>query len=75
MIWRRDILMSSASEKSPYASPITMLSLCLVIVVIQIVIVAEWAFFEDPTQLEFVQFLDKFSWRCSPGLKVIRKGD
>uniref|UniRef100_A0A914Z788 Receptor ligand binding region domain-containing protein n=1 Tax=Panagrolaimus superbus TaxID=310955 RepID=A0A914Z788_9BILA len=69
MIWRRDVLMSSASEKSPYASPITMLSLCLVIVVIQIVIVAEWSFFEDPTQLEFVQFLDKFSWRCSPGLK------
>ena len=69
MIWRRDILLAGGNERAHYVSPLTMFSLCIVIVLIQFVIVSEWAFFDDPTLLEFVQFGDKFSWRCSPGLK------
>lgn len=69
MIWRRDILIAGGNERIPYVSSLTMFSLCIVIVLIQFVIVSEWAFFDDPTLLEFIQYGDKFSWRCSPGLK------
>uniref|UniRef100_A0A7E5A220 G_PROTEIN_RECEP_F3_4 domain-containing protein n=1 Tax=Panagrellus redivivus TaxID=6233 RepID=A0A7E5A220_PANRE len=69
MIWRRDVLMAHGSEESPYASVLTMFCMCMVIVLIQLVIVVEWSLFDDPTQIEFSQFGDKFAWRCSPGLR------
>ena len=45
--------------------------LSLGIAIVQIVIVTEWAIFEDPTLLEFVHFGEKYGWRCAPGHKVL----
>uniref|UniRef100_A0A914BVN5 G-protein coupled receptors family 3 profile domain-containing protein n=1 Tax=Acrobeloides nanus TaxID=290746 RepID=A0A914BVN5_9BILA len=70
LIWRNDILQSQGGYSSKTSvSSLVMCWLSLGIAIVQIVIVTEWAIFEDPTLLEFVHFGEKYGWRCAPGHK------
>lgn len=64
------ILSNLQSARSGNAHSSTMFWLSAIGIFFQVVVVAEWMFFESPISLTFSTFAEESMWRCAPGQKV-----
>ncbi|VDD89541.1 unnamed protein product [Enterobius vermicularis] len=68
--WRREMILSNLqSARSGNAHSSTMFWLSAIGIFFQVVVVAEWMFFESPISLTFSTFAEESMWRCAPGQK------